>query len=169
MLGYPRIGAREELKSATEAFLAMASRPGPSLTETAAALRRQAWETLRDAGLTGIPSNTFSLYDQVLDAAVTVNAVPGRFAGLDGLDAYFAMASGAAGIAPLKLAKWFDTDHRYLVPELGPDTDLRLVEASSRSLSTCRPAPTASRRGRSCSGRCRSCCCPSLPSRASSR
>ena len=37
------------------------------------------------------------------------------------------MASGAAGIAPLKLAKWFDTDHQYLVPELGPDTGLRLA------------------------------------------
>jgi 5-methyltetrahydropteroyltriglutamate--homocysteine methyltransferase len=126
VLGGPRIGAREELKCATEAFLAgRQTRAG--LTETAAALRRQAWEALRDAGLTGIPSNTFSLYDRVLDAAVTVNAVPGRFAGLDGLDAYFAMASGAAGLASLKLAKWFDTDHQYLVPELGPDTDLRLV------------------------------------------
>jgi 5-methyltetrahydropteroyltriglutamate--homocysteine methyltransferase len=126
VLGYPRIGAREELESATEAFLAgRQTRAG--LTETAAALRRQAWEALRDAGLTGIPSNTFSLYDRVLDAAVTVNAVPRRFDGLDGLDAYFAMASGAAGRVPLKPAKWFDTDHQYLVPELGPDTDLRLA------------------------------------------
>jgi 5-methyltetrahydropteroyltriglutamate--homocysteine methyltransferase len=126
VLGDPRFGAREELKKATDAFLA-GRRTRAGLTETAAALRRQAWETLRDAGLTGIPSNTFSLYDRVLDAAVMVNAVPGRFAGLAGLDAYFAMASGAAGIAPLKLAKWFDTDHQYLVPELGPDTGLRLA------------------------------------------
>ncbi len=126
VLGDPRFGAREELKKATDAFLASReTRAG--LTETAAALRRQTWETLRDAGLSGIPSNTFSLYDHVLDAAVTVNAVPGRFAGLHGLDAYFAMAGGAPGIAPLKTAKWFDTDHRYLVPELGPDTDLRLA------------------------------------------
>lgn len=126
VLGDPRIGAREELQQATDAFLAgLETRAG--LTETAAALRRQAWETLRDAGLTGIPSNTFPLYDRVLDAAVTVNAVPGRFASLEGLDAYFAMACGAAGIAPLKLAKWFDTDHQYLVPELGPGTDLRLA------------------------------------------
>jgi 5-methyltetrahydropteroyltriglutamate--homocysteine methyltransferase len=126
VLGYPRIDARRELKSATKAYLAgRGTRAG--LTETAAALRRQTWETLRDAGLTGIPSNTFSLYDHVLDAAVTVNAVPARFAGLDGLNRYFAMACGAAGIAPLELTKWFDTDHRYLVPELGPDTDLRLA------------------------------------------
>jgi 5-methyltetrahydropteroyltriglutamate--homocysteine methyltransferase len=126
VLGDPRFGAREELKKATDAFLAgRETRAG--LTGAAAALRRQTWETLRDAGLSGIPSNTFSLCDHVLDAAVTVNAVPGRFAGLHGLEGYFAMAGGAPGIAPLKPAKWFDTDHRYLVPELGPDTDLRLA------------------------------------------
>src|SRR5215469_16697652 len=125
VLGYPRIGAKRELKKATEAYWA-ARGTAAGLQETAAALRRQAWETLRDAGLTGIPSNTFSLYDQVLDTAVMVNAVPGRFAGLDRLDAYFAMARGADGVAPLELTKWFDTNYHYLVPELGPDTDLKL-------------------------------------------
>ena len=127
VLGYPRIGARHELKKATEAFWAgRETRVG--LTDTAAALRRETWETLRDAGLSGIPSNTFSLYDHVLDTAVMFNAVPERFAGLDGLDAYFAMARGAEGIAPLELTKWFDTNYHYLVPELGQGTDLRLAE-----------------------------------------
>src|SRR6202035_5569627 len=51
-----------------------------------------------------------------------------RFAGLDRLDAYFAMARGAKGIAPLELTKWFDTNYHYLVPELGPRTDLRLAD-----------------------------------------
>jgi 5-methyltetrahydropteroyltriglutamate--homocysteine methyltransferase len=144
VLGYPRIGARRELEEATEAFWAgRETRAG--LTETAAALRRQTWETLREAGLSGIPSNTFSLYDHVLDTAVMVNAVPERFAGLDGLNAYFAMARGAEGTAPLELAKWFDTSYRYLVPELGPETDLRLagvkpvleyLEARSRGIET---------------------------------
>ncbi|MCW2896495.1 MAG: 5-methyltetrahydropteroyltriglutamate--homocysteine methyltransferase [Trebonia sp.] len=127
VLGYPRIGAQRELKKATEAFWAgRETRVG--LTDTAAALRRQTWETLRDAGLSGIPSNTFSLYDHVLDTAVMVNAIPERFAGLDGLNAYFAMARGAEGIAPLELTKWFDTNYHYLVPELGPGTDLRLAD-----------------------------------------
>jgi len=128
VLGYPRIGAQRELKKATEEFWS-GRRPAAGLQETAAALRRQTFQTLRDAGLTGIPSNTFSLYDHVLDTAVIVNAVPRRFAGLDGLDAYFAMARGAEGIAPLELTKWFDTNYHYLVPELGPGTDLRLADA----------------------------------------
>jgi 5-methyltetrahydropteroyltriglutamate--homocysteine methyltransferase len=126
VLGYPRTGAQRELERAAEAFLAGLETTA-GLTATAAALRRQAWETLRDAGLSGIPSNTFSLYDHVLDTAVMVNAVPVRFAGREGLNAYFAMAHGADGLAPLDRARWFDTDYRYLVPELGPDTDLRLT------------------------------------------
>ncbi len=127
VLGYPRIGARRELKKATEAFWAARS-TAADLEAAAVGLRRETWETLRGAGLTGIPSNTFSLYDHVLDTAVMVNAVPERFAGRDGLDAYFAMARGADRIAPLELTKWFDTNYHYLVPELGPDTDLRLAD-----------------------------------------
>jgi 5-methyltetrahydropteroyltriglutamate--homocysteine methyltransferase len=126
VLGYPRIGAQRELKKATEGFWA-GRNTAADLEAAAAGLRRQTWESLRDAGLAGIPSNTFSLYDQVLDAAVMVNAVPQRFTGLDGLDAYFAMARGADRMAPLELTKWFDTNYHYLVPELGPDTDLRLA------------------------------------------
>jgi 5-methyltetrahydropteroyltriglutamate--homocysteine methyltransferase len=126
VLGYPRIGPRRELKKATEAFWAGQS-AAADLEATGAALRRQTWETLRDAGLTSIPSNTFSMYDHVLDTAVMVNAIPERFTGLHGLDAYFAMARGADRIAPLELTKWFDTNYHYLVPELGAGTDLRLA------------------------------------------
>jgi 5-methyltetrahydropteroyltriglutamate--homocysteine methyltransferase len=126
VLGYPRIGGHRELKKATESY--WAGRTGPAgLEETAARLRRDTWATLREAGLTGIPSNTFSLYDHVLDTAVVFGAVPDRFAGLAGLDAYFAMARGADGVPPLEMTKWFDTNYHYLVPELGPDTRLRLA------------------------------------------
>src|SRR6202034_936262 len=50
VLGYPRIGAQRELEQATEAFLAGLETTA-ALTGTAAALRRQAWEALREAGL----------------------------------------------------------------------------------------------------------------------
>jgi 5-methyltetrahydropteroyltriglutamate--homocysteine methyltransferase len=126
VLGYPRVGARRELKKATEAFWA-GRETRCDLTATAAELRRQTWETLRDAGLSTIPSNTFSLYDHVLDTAVLFNAVPERFAGLEGLQAYFAMARGTEGIVPLELTKWFDTNYHYLVPEVGSATDLKLT------------------------------------------
>src|SRR6202167_6534352 len=109
VLGYPRIGPQRELKKATEAYWA-GRETAAGLEQTAAGLRRQTWETLRDAGLPDIPSNTFSLYDHVLDTAVMVNAVRQRLAGPEGLDAYFAMARGADGITALELTKWFDTN-----------------------------------------------------------
>ncbi len=56
-----------------------------------------------------MPSNTFSLYDHVLDTTVMVGAVPERFSGA--ADPYFAMARGAEGAAPLEMTKWFDTNY----------------------------------------------------------
>ncbi|MEU8888504.1 5-methyltetrahydropteroyltriglutamate--homocysteine S-methyltransferase [Streptomyces sp. NPDC048442] len=122
--GYPRQGPHRELKKATEAY--WAGRAGADeLRDTAAALRRDVWQQLADAGITEVPVGDFSLYDHVLDAAVTLGAIPERhrdaFAA-DPLDGYFAMARGTAEVAPLEMTKWFDTNYHYLVPELGPDT-----------------------------------------------
>ncbi|WP_018653971.1 5-methyltetrahydropteroyltriglutamate--homocysteine S-methyltransferase [Actinomadura flavalba] len=127
VLGYPRIGPDRELKRVTEAYWAGRA-DAAELRRTAAALRRDVWTGLRDAGVTDVPSNTFSLYDQMLDTSVLVDAVPDRFRHLDGLDAYFAMARGAEGVPALEMTKWFDTNYHYLVPELGPDTRFRLAD-----------------------------------------
>ena len=126
VLGYPRIGPDRELKHAIEDY--WAGRAGRAeLEATAARLRHDTWAEL--AGLDSIPGNTFSYYDQVLDTAVLFGAVPDRYAalGLDDLDTYFALARGNDRVAPLELTKWFDTNYHYLVPELGPDTALRLA------------------------------------------
>ncbi|TCB97321.1 5-methyltetrahydropteroyltriglutamate--homocysteine S-methyltransferase [Micromonospora zingiberis] len=123
VLGYPRIGANRELKKAVEAYWAGAI-DAEALESTAARLRAEVWRTLHDARLDAIPSNTFSYYDQVLDTAVAVGAVPDRFArlGLSALDTYFAMARGVDAEPALELTKWFDTNYHYLVPEITPDT-----------------------------------------------
>ncbi|GIF62145.1 5-methyltetrahydropteroyltriglutamate--homocysteine methyltransferase [Asanoa ishikariensis] len=123
VLGYPRIGPDRELKRAVEAYWA-GRIDAAALQETAAGLRAQVWRTLRDARLDAIPSNTFSLYDHMLDAAVTVDAIPDRFRalGLGDLDTYFAMARGTAAQPALELTKWFNTNYHYLVPEIGPST-----------------------------------------------
>ncbi|GII91197.1 5-methyltetrahydropteroyltriglutamate--homocysteine S-methyltransferase [Sinosporangium siamense] len=125
ILGYPRIGPRRELKWATERYWA-GEIDAAELARTTASLRTEVWRELSEAGLDGIPSNTFSLYDQVLDTTVMVGAIPERFAGLTGVDRYFAMARGAEGVPPLEMTKWFDTNYHYLVPELGPHTRFRL-------------------------------------------
>ncbi|ASO19773.1 5-methyltetrahydropteroyltriglutamate--homocysteine methyltransferase [Actinoalloteichus hoggarensis] len=128
VLGYPRIGPDRELKRALEAYWA-GRIDAAALHEVAATLRAATWTALRDAGLGSVPSNTFSYYDQVLDTAVLVDALPARYTegGRPSLDAYFAAARGADSLAPLELTKWFDTNYHYLVPELGPDTVPRLA------------------------------------------
>ncbi|TDD88859.1 5-methyltetrahydropteroyltriglutamate--homocysteine S-methyltransferase [Actinomadura rubrisoli] len=129
VLGYPRIGPDRELKRAVEAYWA-GGVTAAELERTGADLRRSVWTGLRDAGLGQIPSNTFSLYDQMLDTTVLVDAAPPRFRHLDGLDAYFAMARGAEGVPALEMTKWVDTNYHYLVPELSPDTRFRLADAA---------------------------------------
>jgi 5-methyltetrahydropteroyltriglutamate--homocysteine methyltransferase len=126
--GFPRIGDRRELKTATEGYWA-GRVPAEELEATARELRRQTWTFLRDAGLGQIPSNHFSLYDQVLDTCVLVGAVPERHrkAGAVDLDTYFAMARGRDDATAMEMTKWFDTNYHYLVPELGPGVEFRLA------------------------------------------
>jgi len=135
ILGYPRIGRRRELKRAVEAFW-RGSIDAAQLEGHAAVLRRATRERLAQLGLgrrdSSIPES-FSFYDQVLDAAVAVGAVPTRFAEIledDGtvdLAAYFILARGELGHAPLEMTKWFDSNYHYLVPEIGPETDFHLA------------------------------------------
>ena len=135
ILGYPRIGRRRELKRAVEAHWA-GTIDEADLEQRSAALRRATRERLAELGLgrtdSSIPES-FSYYDQVLDAALTVGALPRRFAdvreadGSIGLRAYFAAARGDAEHAPLEMTKWFDTNYHYLVPEIAPDTVFTLA------------------------------------------
>jgi 5-methyltetrahydropteroyltriglutamate--homocysteine methyltransferase len=130
--GFPRIGDRRELKTATEGYWA-GRVPAEELDATARELRRQTWSFLGDAGIGQVPSNHFSLYDQVLDTCVLVGAVPGRYgrsaSGDVDLDTYFAMARGRADATAMEMTKWFDTNYHYLVPELGPEVVFRLAAA----------------------------------------
>ena len=116
-LGFPRMGRRRELKFALEGYWS-GKRTKQDLLETAASLRKEHWELQRDAGLTFIPSNDFSLYDQVLDALMLVGATPERFRSeADTLDRYFAMARNSPEQTAMEMTKWFDTNYHYLVPE----------------------------------------------------
>ncbi|MFA1541422.1 5-methyltetrahydropteroyltriglutamate--homocysteine S-methyltransferase [Actinomadura monticuli] len=130
ILGYPRIGPGRELKFATEDYWSGRA-DEHALAKTGAELRAAVWTALRDAGIDGIPSNTFSFYDQMLDTSVMVDAVPERYRHLTGFDRYFAMARGVQDVPPLEMTKWFDTNYHYIVPELGPDTRFRLADGAA--------------------------------------
>ena len=77
-LGFPRIGIKRELKKATEAYW-KGEIDYAALRKVGADLRARHWQLQKDVGIDVIPSNDFSFYDQMLDAAAMVGAVPPRF------------------------------------------------------------------------------------------
>lgn len=123
-LGFPRIGAKRELKRALERHWS-GEDDIATLQASAAALRARHWKLQIEAGVDVPPSNDFSLYDQVLDTAFLFDALPARYRALaehEPLAAYFAMARGlqrdGIDLHALEMTKWFDTNYHYLVPEL---------------------------------------------------
>ena len=124
-LGYPRIGARRELKFALEAYW-RGEIGETELRARGAKLRAENWRAQQGAGLDLVPVGDFAWYDQVLNTTALVGAAPARF-NFDrvGLPAYFAMARGSSGQPALEMTKWFDTNYHYLVPEFDARTRFR--------------------------------------------
>lgn len=125
-LGYPRIGENRELKKALESYWS-AKIPLADLKKAAKDIRLHNWLLQKQEGIDLIPSNDFSLYDQVLDMCLSVKAIPERYIGLANNkkyareDLYFAMARGfqrdGLDITAMEMTKWFDTNYHYIVPE----------------------------------------------------
>lgn len=136
-LGFPRIGARRELKFALESYWKGESSLD-ELKALGADLRQRHWN--QQAGLDLAPVGDFSFYDQVLDMSFALGNLPERvrdFHG-DALDNYFRVARGRSartaeahagccgGVAAGEMTKWFDTNYHYIVPEFTADTEFRL-------------------------------------------
>ncbi len=130
VIGFPRIGADRELKKASEAFFA-GKATAEQLDAAARAIRAEAWRLQKEAGISLIPSGDFSFYDNMLDVAFALGAVPERYRALSlpPLETYFAMARGYQGpagdVRALPMKKWFNTNYHYIVPELSDDTALK--------------------------------------------
>src|SRR5688572_23490193 len=132
ILGYPRIGAKRELKFALESFWRKES-TSERLQKTAESLRVCHWQKQLDSGLAFVTTNDFSLYDHVLDHTVLFGAQPKRFAKLplgekniSPANAYFALARGNLEQPAMEMTKWLDTNYRYIVPELNGDTQFSI-------------------------------------------
>ncbi|MEV8337333.1 5-methyltetrahydropteroyltriglutamate--homocysteine S-methyltransferase [Leucobacter sp. NPDC077196] len=128
ILGYPRLGRRRELKRAIESFW-KGHCDEAALQETARALRSTTRARLVELGLPvegGAVPESFSFYDQVLDATLALGAIPQRFSDIAGSDlvTYFALARGDRDHQPLEMTKWFDTNYHYSVPEIDERTPL---------------------------------------------
>ncbi len=136
-LGFPRIGAKRELKFALESYWkGQSSRD--ELKALGAELRQRHWAN--QEGLDFVPVGDFSFYDQVLDTSFTLGNLPGRVKGFHGdtLDNYFRVARGRSaqsaeehspccgGVAAGEMTKWFDTNYHYIVPEFTAATQFKL-------------------------------------------
>jgi 5-methyltetrahydropteroyltriglutamate--homocysteine methyltransferase len=127
-LGFPRIGAKRELKIAIEGFW-KGDVTEAELVQAGADLRRTHWLMQQESGIDVIPANDFSFYDQMLDMTALLGAVPPRYNWLNDmvdLNTYFAMARGNSATPAMEMTKWFDTNYHYIVPEFSAATNFRI-------------------------------------------
>ncbi|THJ52909.1 5-methyltetrahydropteroyltriglutamate--homocysteine S-methyltransferase [Burkholderia sp. LS-044] len=136
-LGFPRIGAKRELKFGLERYWKGES-SRDELKALGAELRKRHWNDQRDLALA--PIGDFAFYDQVLDMSFTLGNLPKRVQGFHGdvLDNYFRVARGRSaqsadehaaccgGVSAGEMTKWFDTNYHYIVPEFHADTNFSL-------------------------------------------
>lgn len=136
-LGFPRIGAKRELKFALEAYWKGQSSLD-ELKKVGKELRERHWAL--QSSLDFAPVGDFAFYDQVLDMSFMLGNLPARVQGFHGdqLDNYFRVARGrtaasgeahaqcCGGVAAGEMTKWFDTNYHYIVPEFTAQTQFKL-------------------------------------------
>jgi 5-methyltetrahydropteroyltriglutamate--homocysteine methyltransferase len=146
-LGYPRIGAKRDLKFGLEKYW-RGELSEAKLLSLAQDIRQQNWQTQLDAGIDLLPVNDFAYYDQMLNMSTLLGVVPNRFRQKDyDLETSFRMARGRApsddghccggcggSQAESKadyacdMKKWFDTNYHYIVPEFEVDTVFEITD-----------------------------------------
>ena len=149
-LGFPRTGARREMKVALEKYW------GGELSEAelraaSEAVAAQSVQEQAAAGVSLIGVGEHTLYDHVLDWSERFGLTCRRVkeAGLSGLDAYFTQARGRDGVPALDMTKYFDSNYHYMVAEVPADVEpkaevadfVRLVELAQAQAGKARVVP----------------------------
>ncbi|WP_150539308.1 5-methyltetrahydropteroyltriglutamate--homocysteine S-methyltransferase [Actinobacillus vicugnae] len=127
ILGFPRVGAKRELKFAQERYWRK-ELAEQDLLDLAKALREKNWQHQAEANVDFVAVGDFTFYDHILDLQVATSAIPARF-GFDSqnltLDQYFQLARGNKEQFAIEMTKWFDTNYHYLVPEFHKNTEFK--------------------------------------------
>lgn len=124
VLGFPRIGARRELKYAVESYW-RGELTEAELQQVGATLRQQQWQWQTEAGLSMVTVGDFSFYDHVLDTSLRFGVIPARHqhsADASTFEQQFYIARGQSQhsccqTSAAEMTKWFNTNYHYLVPE----------------------------------------------------
>src|SRR5690348_18347212 len=99
-LGFPRIGARRELKTSLEQFWS-GTIDAAGLNAVAQGLRARHWRAQLGSRISHVRWGDFSLYDHVLDTACMVGGIPPGYGWSEGpvwLSTYCTLARGARGV-----------------------------------------------------------------------
>lgn len=127
LLGFPRIGAKRELKFAQERYW-RGELAEQDLQDLARALREKNWQHQAKSNTDFVSVGDFTFYDHILDLQVATGAIPTRF-GFDSqnltLAQYFELARGNKSQFAIEMTKWFDTNYHYLVPEFHKNTQFK--------------------------------------------
>jgi 5-methyltetrahydropteroyltriglutamate--homocysteine methyltransferase len=125
IVGFPRIGEQRELKKVLERYWSGKS-TFLEVEDVATMLKARHWNYQKSAGVDFISSNDFSYYDNMLDTAIMLGAIPSRFRGLEAQELYFSMARGNKDAVAMEMTKWFNTNYHYIVPELSLKDNYKL-------------------------------------------
>ena len=129
-LGFPRIGAKRELKRALEAYWSGQS-SAEALQDTATALRTTHWQLQRDAGVDVPPSNDFSLtfdamvggYDTTEDEYDAAAYSASSRSTLETIHEYDETTLSEYGMLVLRDVSYTATQHEFLSKERINKTD----------------------------------------------
>ncbi len=131
-LGFPRIGAKRELKFSLEKYWRGEISQAEFLTQSRER-RESNWQIQQDAGIDFLPVGDFAHYDHVLNTTILLGLIPERFTkgsndkntdthASNPLDLEFRIGRGQAPTgcqcAASDMTKWFNTNYHYIVPEL---------------------------------------------------
>ena len=125
VIGFPRIGEKRELKKVLEKYWSKQS-DFNEVKYVARQLKRRHWNYQKQANISYISSNDFSLYDNVLDTTILLGTIPKRFNHLKDEELYFTMARGNDTCPAMEMTKWFNTNYHYIVPEISKNTTFKL-------------------------------------------
>ena len=123
-LGFPPSGC--ELQQALAAYR-QGKLDAAGLRAVGRELRTAHWQLQKDAGIELLPVGDFVWFDQVFNHSLLFGVVPASFrdgAGRVTRDGLFAMVRD--GAQAQEMARRFDTDEHYLVPEFSADQQFRL-------------------------------------------
>lgn len=132
ILGFPRIGAKREMKKAVESYwkgkISLAE-----LKEHGKSIRKFMWQS--QSSLDFVQVGDFGWYDHVLNLSALLGVIPERVSydktkNID-LDTIFKVARGRTPgdeqeVAASSMVKWFDTNYHYIVPEIKQDQEFKI-------------------------------------------